>query len=106
MAEHVKFVSYDGKWPNLCSGTLVLNIDSKDYSFGYSYGKEKEPDFDCKFWYSGGEVTADKDWNFTITHNPWVIVKKWIPEQFQKYAEEIEEEFNNNVEFGCCGGCS
>ena len=28
--EHVKFVSYDGKWPNLCTGTLVLNIDGKD----------------------------------------------------------------------------
>lgn len=106
MAERVKFVSYDGKWPCLCSGTLVLNIDGKDYSFGYSYGKEKEHDFDCKFWYSGGKVTADKDWNFTITHNPWVIVEKWIPEQFQKYAGEIEEVFNNNVEFGCCGGCS
>lgn len=34
--EHVKFVSYDGKWPNLCTGTLVLNIDGTDYSFGFT----------------------------------------------------------------------
>lgn len=106
MAEHVKFVSYDGKWPNLCSGTLVLNIDGKDYSFGCSYGEGKEPDFECKFWHSGGSLIANENCIFTITHNPWEIAKKKIPEQFQKYAEEIEEEFNDNVEYGCCGGCA
>lgn len=105
MAEHVKFVSYRGEWRCLCSGNLVLNIDGKDYSFGYCSDNNKT-DFNCKFWMSGGEVTADEDWNFTITKNPWVIIKEQIPEQFQKYYEEIEEEFNNNVEYGCCGGCS
>ena len=34
--EHVKFVSYDGKWLNLCTGTLVLNINGTDYSFGFT----------------------------------------------------------------------
>ena len=34
--EHVKFVSYDGEYPNLCTGTLVLNIDGTDYSFGFT----------------------------------------------------------------------
>ena len=28
-----------------------------------------------------------------------------IPEQFQKYATEIDYVFNENVDFGCCGGC-
>lgn len=55
---HVKFVSYTGRWPNLCSGVLTLEID----------------------------------------------VNK-IPEQFRKYATEINEVFNDNVPWGCCGGC-
>ena len=30
MENHVKFVSYDGEYPCLCSGTLILNIDGED----------------------------------------------------------------------------
>lgn len=31
---HVKFISYDGKYPCLCMGTLILEIDGTKYSFG------------------------------------------------------------------------
>ena len=60
--EHVKFVSYDGKYPNLCTGTLVLNIDGTDYSFGFTTvpGMSK-CDFPM-FWHSGGSVSFDNDW--------------------------------------------
>ena len=33
---HVKFISYTGKYPNLCSGILTLEIDGKEYKFGNS----------------------------------------------------------------------
>ena len=32
--ENVKFVSYTGEYPNLCSGTLTLEIKGKKYRFG------------------------------------------------------------------------
>lgn len=25
----IKFISYDGKYPNFCSGTLILEVDGK-----------------------------------------------------------------------------
>ena len=35
----------------------------------------------------------------------WQIDVERIPEQFRKYTTEIDEVFNANVEYGCCGGC-
>lgn len=29
----VEFVSYDGEYPNLCSGTLMLSIDGEPWNF-------------------------------------------------------------------------
>ena len=100
---HVKFISYDGKYPNLCSGILTLDIDGIEYTFGSRWLNPK-PDFD-KFWDSGGNVSADKNWNFDVSTGEWLIYVDEIPEQFQKYAREIDEVFNENVEYGCCGGC-
>ena len=103
--EHVKFVSYDGKWPNLCTGTLVLNIDGKDYSFGFTTvpGMSK-CDFPM-FWHSGGRVSFDNDLNANVTSGRWQIDSLDLPKQFREYADEIDEVFNDNVPYGCCGGC-
>lgn len=35
---HVKFVSYSGKYPNFCRGVLVLKIDGIEYCFGHEVG--------------------------------------------------------------------
>lgn len=116
----VKFVSYTGAYPNLCSGVLTLEIDGKEYKFGhnfifYRYDDATEtwkhtdedpenPNFDC-FWYSGGCVTHDDDWNFNVEEGEWNIDVNALPEQFQELAEEIDKVFNENVRWGCCGGC-
>ncbi len=51
MGKQVEFVSYDGKWPNLCSGVLTLKINGKEEKFGFSLkGEQMHP----KFWSSGG----------------------------------------------------
>lgn len=97
VVNHVRFVSYSGKWPHLCSGTLVLNINGIDIKFGNNYidNTVQYP----KFWYSGGRTTP------YIEKEEWLIDVSEIPEAFRKYAAEIDQVFNDNVEHGCCGGC-
>jgi hypothetical protein len=99
MNSHVKFVSYTGKYPNLCSGILTLEIDGVNYTFGSSWNNPK-PDF-YSFWCSGGGITRDWD----TYDGEWRINVDDLPEQFREYAAEIDEIFNSNVRWGCCGGC-
>lgn len=47
----------------------------------------------------------DEQLNDDIGTGEWEIDVDRLPEQFRKYAEEIGKVFNENVEYGCCGGC-
>ncbi len=94
--EHVKFVSYTGKWPNLCSGILTLEIDGRTVTFGCDDACDN-----YKFWHSGGTCNYISG----ATCGEWIIDYADIPEKYQKYANEIDYVFNKNVEEGCCGGC-
>lgn len=96
-ASHVEFISYTGSYPNLCSGLLTLRINGEIHTFGY----RKEAEFPS-FWLSGGGLLPDYEGTY---NGEWIIDKKDIPEQFKDYAEEIDKIFNENVEYGCCGGC-
>lgn len=86
----VEFVSYDGSYPNLCAGTLKLRIDGENVIF---------PDY-CLT--SGGCVTFDDDWQECVTEGRWYVD---VPEEFAAHRDEIEEIVNENVPWGCCGGC-
>lgn len=99
---HVKFVSYTGNYPCLCHGTLTLEIDDIEYTFGGSY---KTPADFQRFWRSGGSVWFDDEWCEHIESGEWEIDTNDLPKQFRKYAQEIDRVFNENVEYGCCGGC-
>lgn len=96
---HVEFVSYDGKYPCLCSGTLHIKVNGKSYFFGPHKPLGT-------FWNTGGECGWRKKWE-----DPYTIRKEWeinveeLPEELRPYAAEIDEVFNDNVEWGCCGGC-
>ena len=86
----VEFVSYDGSYPNLCSGKLVLAIDGERVEF---------PDY-CM--HSGGYVYFDNDWLEHVSYGAWSVD---IPEQYAYLKDEIEDCVNENVPPGCCGGC-
>lgn len=85
----VEFVSYDGKWPNLCGGELVLRIDGKEVNLGQCLR-------------SGGCVWFDSDWGEYVETGAWSVS---VPKEFAQYANEITEIVNGNVPWGCCGGC-
>lgn len=86
----VEFISYDGAYPNLCSGTLVLKVNG-----------EKRELSNCLI--SGGSVSFDDDWNECVTDGAWDICD--LPKDLKPYKNEIVECINENIPWGCCGGC-
>lgn len=86
----VEFVSYDGAYPNLCSGQLVLKINGLVRTF---------PRY-CL--HSGGSVWFDGR-DDHIETGCWSID---LPEDLEPLRKEIEECINENIPYGCCGGCT
>ena len=103
--DRVEFVSYTGEWPNLCTGVLSLIIDDKLVHFGHDYVKDWRDDdnFDA-FWVSGGSVSLHND-NCRVKTGEWTIYRDLLPEKYRDLANDIDKVFNENIPFGCCGGC-
>ena len=89
----VEYVSYDGEWPNLCSGSLVIKVNGEEYAL---------PRYILK---SGGQVSFDKDWSANVTEGSWSINDRSLPDELKPYWYEIQEIANYNIPWGCCGGC-
>lgn len=102
---HVEFVSYTGEYPCLCSGTLRLLIDDEEVIFGHDACCDSLPESYPKFWSSGGEAYFETGWDPVVTSGEWEIDDYKLPDQYRQYAAEIDEVFNANVPYGCCGGC-
>ncbi|MCX4355904.1 MAG: hypothetical protein OSJ43_06720 [Oscillospiraceae bacterium] len=106
---HVKFVSYTGKYPNLCRGVLILEIDGVPYGFGHDYSKygswKTDGNYDS-FWTPGGGCGFNEDYSESyVSSAPWEIDVSSLPEKLRPFAAEIDMVFNDNVPHGCCGGC-
>lgn len=86
----VEFVSYDGDFPNLCRGTLVLRIDGEEVEF---------PKYCMR---SGGTVWFDDECGEHVESGEWSVN---VPAKYANLKDEIERCVNENVEYGCCGGC-
>jgi hypothetical protein len=107
----IEFVSYSGKYPCLCSGKLVVKIDGKEVSFGYTtklFDGDDIADYP-KFWCSGGSVSFDENWNeCVIPYCDWEMagpIEKHYPPEIFKLLPDILKVMNENVDGGCCGGC-
>lgn len=100
---HVKFISYTGKYPCLCTGDLTLEIDGKKVTFGKMYDNKMKLRVGIypRFWHSGGYIGH----GYEIHQSEWQIDVAKIPEEYRQYASEIDEVFNSNVPYSCCGGC-
>lgn len=110
----VKFVSYTGKYPNLCDGVLTVTIDGKEYKFGHEEGafdwttcKYNDDNFE-KFWRSGGHGRVEED-DFGCLYpveGDWELsIDCEYPDSIKNALVDLIRVFNENVEPGCCGGC-
>lgn len=89
----IKFISYDGKWPALCMGTLVVEKDGKEYSMKY-------------ILVSGGSCGFNNDYSESyVNEGEWSVDKDALPEELKKDVEELTYLVNMNIPYGCCGGC-
>ena len=128
----IEFVSYDGEFPTLCSGLLVVRIDGRMYAlcpysdrslyrgFWSRYNRTEilEDDRIIKvfgfYLESGGRI----DWG-DDGERPEIVQGEWtIDDETMKLENgvrfilsgeqksELEKVINQNIEFGCCGGCA
>ena len=112
MSKVIEFVDYTGEFPNLCSGVLTVKIDGEETKFGYGWIEDHDDgtiqrQYYPPFWMSGGSVWFDDDWNDTVESGPWIYTGDLddYPEFDKEDIEELMKIFNNNVSWGCCGGC-
>lgn len=85
----IEFVSYNGKYPNLCSGVLTLRVDGEIRQFEW-----------CLI--SGGCCDVYED---LCKRGEWDIKDDVFSEFRENEKELIRVLVNKNVEKGCCGGC-
>lgn len=85
----IEFVSYNGEWPCLCCGNLVLRINEEEVILENCMN-------------SGGSVYFDSDWEDHVSCGEWRVDP---PDKYAHLRKEIESCVNENVPWGCCGGC-
>ena len=86
----VEFVSYNGKFPNLCSGTLIIKVNGEEFILEACLQ-------------SGGKCGFDEERNRYIETGDWRLC--YLPDSLEQYRDEIFKVVNENVPRGCCGGC-
>lgn len=89
-------IEYDGAYPNLCRGKLTVILNGMRHEF---------PDY-CLA--SGGYVSFDKEWQEEVGSGSWNI-DNW-PESIECNAtdelkKKIIDAINDQLPWGCCGGC-
>ena len=85
-------ITYDGIYPNLCTGTLTIEINKHVWIFPNSP------------LISGGSYSFDSEWNSFITEGLWDI-EEWPKDFPEEYKEATLEKINDAIRHGCCGGC-
>lgn len=103
----IKFIKYDGSFPNFCSGTCIMEVDGELYSFG-GYPPFDDPEHEFpSFWTSGGSVWFDANWEDHVEVGPWELCydADLMPDWFKEHDQEFIDVFNEHVPYGCCGGC-
>lgn len=122
----LEFISYDGEYPNLCSGLLLVNIDNIKHAlcpYMDHFWNEKnrrtilEDDSIIKVYgfgmISGGSCPYNEEiedyevesgeWNIDTDYLKYENGVRFVLSDRQK--QELKDCINESVEYGCCGGC-
>ena len=86
-------IDYNGAFPNLCSGDLVVTIDGFVWIF---------PQYCLS---SGGHVAMTDDGDWYTDRQEWNITE-WPIDFPENLKEQVLDEVNSMVSWGCCGGCT
>ncbi len=94
--EDMIIVRYDGKYPNLCCGKMVVEISNPKKLRPWEFSE------DCLFC-DGFAYESDKG-ERVIGFGDWTVVK-W-PDGFpENMKQPVTNAVNRQVRKGCCGGC-
>jgi len=86
-------IEYDGAYPNLCSGELIITIDGIRWVF---------PKFCLS---SGGSCGFTNNYEDSYIEQGLWSIEEW-PQGFpEDLKDEVLDEVNDEVPHGCCGGC-
>ena len=66
----IEFVNYTGEWPCLCSGTLTIKVDGKEYEIDPATGETKTK---VTVTYAYDDVTKNLEdiYEMGFTNDPW-----------------------------------
>lgn len=92
--EVVTFISYSGKPPALCHGTLEFEFNGKRYKVKDCL----EPGNGARCWYS-------KDWQGYVEKGSWKVKSGSLPGEIEWLGPWLEDMANNEIMAPCCGGC-
>jgi hypothetical protein len=95
----INFVSYDGKYPNLCAGTLVISIDGEVLDLGRCL----HPGDECGVDWSGPrDIVKTGGWEFEPP-NCFMVLNPYRKLIVNEITRLLNEEWP--VPMPCCGGC-
>jgi len=86
-------VKYDGAYPNLCSGDLVVYVGRKKYEFPPH----------CLS--SGGSISFDHEQDEAVCYKDDWHICEWPEDMPEGIRPAVEEAINSAIPQGCCGGC-
>ena len=107
--DEIKFVSYTGRFPHLCSGVLSVLVNGVKFRFGYFFeDEEKSGPLLPPFWRSGGSAGVTESLDEFCNGGEWEMddpKEEHYPPAVWSALPAILAAMNANVEHGCCGGC-